>query len=115
LIGERLAKPSHGAVEMMQLKGLSAFDPVVGSPLFRRAVRALEWLMNATNRLVNRNRRCAISLAALFWVILESLVIEFGRADWTKRGGVPSSADIPYANRRIAVESRQWLNGSFKS
>ena len=35
LIGERLAEPSHGAVEMMQLKGLSALDPVVGSPLFR--------------------------------------------------------------------------------
>src|SRR5882672_1174170 len=31
LIGERLAEPSHGAVEMMQLKGLSALDPVVGS------------------------------------------------------------------------------------
>src|SRR5712672_1749496 len=40
LIGERLAEPSHGAVEMMQLKGLSALDPVVGSPLFRSAVRA---------------------------------------------------------------------------
>jgi len=34
LIGERLAEPSHGAVEMMQLKGLSALDPVVGSPSF---------------------------------------------------------------------------------
>src|SRR6476659_5357181 len=40
LIGERLAEPSHGAVEMMQLKGLSALDSVVGSPLFRSAVRA---------------------------------------------------------------------------
>src|ERR1700730_11129373 len=40
LIGERLAEPSHGAVEMMQLKRLSALDPVVGSPLFRSAVRA---------------------------------------------------------------------------
>src|SRR6267142_1582578 len=35
-----LGEPSHGAVEMMQLKGLSALDPVVGSPLFRSAVRA---------------------------------------------------------------------------
>src|ERR1700722_1186827 len=40
LIGERLAEPSHGAVEMMKLKGPSALDPVVGSPLFRSAVRA---------------------------------------------------------------------------
>jgi hypothetical protein len=39
LIGERLAEPSHGAVEMVQLKGLSALDPVVGSPLFGSAVR----------------------------------------------------------------------------
>ena len=27
-------------LEMMQLKGLSCLDPVVGAPLFRRAVRA---------------------------------------------------------------------------
>src|ERR1700732_2076155 len=40
LIGGGLAEPSHGAVEMMQLKGLSALDPVVGSPLFRSAGRA---------------------------------------------------------------------------
>src|ERR1700757_3852237 len=40
LIGERLAEPSHGAGEMMQLKGLSAPDPGVGSPLFRRGGRA---------------------------------------------------------------------------
>jgi hypothetical protein len=40
LVGGRLAEPSHGAVEMMQLKRLSALDPVVGSPLFRGAVRA---------------------------------------------------------------------------
>src|ERR1700748_3490952 len=38
--GARPAEPRHGAVEMMQLKGLSALDPVVGSPLFRSAVRA---------------------------------------------------------------------------
>src|ERR1700720_3760200 len=31
---------SHGAEEMMQLNGLSALDPVVGSLLFRSAVRA---------------------------------------------------------------------------
>src|ERR1700757_4607966 len=40
LAGGGRAEPSHGAVEMMQLKGLSALDPVVGSPLFRSAVRA---------------------------------------------------------------------------
>ena len=40
LIGERFAEPSHGAVEMMQLKGLGAVDPVIGAPLLRRAVRA---------------------------------------------------------------------------
>jgi hypothetical protein len=40
LIGERLAEPSHGAVEMMQLKGLSTLDPVIGSPRFRSAVQA---------------------------------------------------------------------------
>src|SRR5271169_2930067 len=39
LIGERLTEPGHGAVEMMQLKGLSALDTVVGPPLFRGPVR----------------------------------------------------------------------------
>ncbi len=41
LIRQRLAEPRHGAVEMMQLPPLGAFDAVVGSPLFRGAVRRL--------------------------------------------------------------------------
>ena len=36
----RCAEPSHGAVVMMQLKGIGAVDPVIGAPLIRRAVRA---------------------------------------------------------------------------
>src|SRR5258708_16800631 len=39
LIGERLAEPGHGAVEMMQLELLGAVDAVVGPPLFGSAVR----------------------------------------------------------------------------
>ena len=40
LIGERLAEPGQGAVEVMQAKPPSALDPVVGPPLFRGALRA---------------------------------------------------------------------------
>src|SRR5947208_16692790 len=40
LIGERLAEPSHCAVEMMQLKRLRTLHSVGGLPLFRSAVRA---------------------------------------------------------------------------
>jgi hypothetical protein len=43
LIGERFAEPSHGAVEMMQLKGLGAVDPQFPSrvhTLLRRYVHA---------------------------------------------------------------------------